>query len=156
MAGRRDPKTHMHIWITSYQSAAQGAQAYDIQPVRLHDTSARLNSPFDDAVSDLAPIDHRVASPRELWEDWEARECLKAEHADKEYMAELHRLHPEHTEKEHRQFEPYKLGKTDRAGSSSVPVIDLCSSDGFGSEGSGKDEDVNSELHWEKIMAKED
>lgn len=131
-------------------------QAYDIQPVRLHGASARLNFLFGAAVSDLSPIDHRVASPRELWKGREARERLKAEHANKEYMEELYCLYPEHAEEEHRQFEPYKLGKTDRAGSSSVPVIDLCSSDGFGFDGSCKGEDVNGELHWKKIMVEKD
>lgn len=106
--------------------------------VHLHAANARRNVP--DVPPQLAPVDHRVATARELWEDWEARECLEVEQADEAYMAELRRLYSERVEEECRQNDLYKAGAT---------VIDLCSGDGDGSgfdgeadgEGGGSDGD---------------
>ena len=51
----------------------------------------RLNFPLDNPVLDLGPLDPRVGSAREMQEDREAREGLKAEGANEQYMTELHR-----------------------------------------------------------------
>ena len=59
-------------------------------------------------------------------EDQEARERLKEERVDDEYMAELHRKYQERIEEERRMYEAYKARKTaDKADPSNASVIGL-------------------------------
>ena len=99
-----DRETHTRWWLGSFHMAELAAMEYDRWQVRYHGAAARLNFPYGTCPVHLVPPEPGVVSSAMAREDREAWERLKAEAADKAYMQELHRQHPELLEAERAIF----------------------------------------------------
>lgn len=78
------------------QLAELAARAYDKKAVCLYSSRSKINFPIGNGELPMAvDTEPRVVSHREVRENREAFEWLKAAHADKEYRTELHWMHQE-------------------------------------------------------------
>nr|XP_020151554.1 ethylene-responsive transcription factor ERF016-like [Aegilops tauschii subsp. strangulata] len=134
-----DRGTHTKKWIGSFHMVELAALEYNWWQVQFDGAAAKVSFPLGMASVHLLPVALGVVDAMTIQElHREARGVIAAEAADEEYMAELHRQHPE-------------LVKADRAVKGEVVAISHDEEQGGGG-GNGSTEDEFDAEKWRHIF----